>query len=162
MSGEVGECRDPVQTAPQDFVVELSSEDPGRSLVFCWAPPAVPHSYWITYTLTCLSPGGKTVIEHNIESNRDEPKVPHTVNKLRPATTYTCSLFAYNSAGAGPAVHANITTEGDSETPAPPLKLKPWVLILTASVGSVCVIVIVIACCCCLRSQQICCTITSK
>lgn len=39
----------------------------------------------------------------------------HILGGLRPATEYSCCVFAYNGAGRGPSVSVNVTTLDESK-----------------------------------------------
>ena len=80
---------------------------------FFWSPPS--HLNFTTiiasYTLTCVSvsAGVDTVRTMHAEAGN------HTVEGFRPATQYTCSVFASNSAGDGPTASIRLTTMDQSE-----------------------------------------------
>ena len=72
---------------------------------FSWSPPPAP-SFVSNYTLTCVSQVEEvsTVTSIFIEAGS------YTVKGFRPATEYTCSVFASNSLGDSLSAGRTLTT----------------------------------------------------
>ena len=80
-----------------------------RNITFTWQPPE-PHlqnGLIISYTITCDPPPFSPLAPAAEAGSL-------TLGVFAPLTSYNCSVRAVNSAGVGPPVYANITTEDDS------------------------------------------------
>ena len=98
---------------PQGFISQVIE---ARNVTFTWLLPILTERNGIitSYNLTCVTTAiGReasltrlyTVTESNL----------YTLSGFRPATGYTCQVFAINSAGRGPEANATLTTFQDGK-----------------------------------------------
>ena len=81
-----------------------------RSLTFTWEAPE-PHlqnGVILSYTIIC-DPSPSSALDHVTRARNI------TQGGFSPLTFYSCSIFARNSVGDGPAAYHNVTTGDDSK-----------------------------------------------
>ena len=98
---------------PQGLVLQIIES---RNVTFTWLLPILTERNGIitSYNITCVTTAigretSLTRVYMIVESNL------YTLSGFKPATGYTCQVFAINSAGRGPEANITLTTLQDGK-----------------------------------------------
>lgn len=99
---------------PRKFHVQVVGS---RNLSFFWLPPATKHSLEtnISYTLSCQSVTDDD--DNDILMEFPVAQSGLTMNVFQPFTMYSCSVYAKNHSGRGPAATTSAMTLQDGKIP---------------------------------------------
>ena len=105
-------------TAPSGSPSNFSAITKSRTITFNWSPPLITNQNGVilNYTLMCtLQDSDERSSEHAQISMVYQSAGRHVLGGFCPFSTYSCSIFATNSAGNGPSISLLLNTKNDSK-----------------------------------------------